>query len=149
MLTKINSYNCTFNAMISQIFSRRLSAAEAQIGKLEAGLNSVESRVAQLQEDLAAHSRGAAELQLRSEATEAGLATSRALLHKLDAEHNDWQSQFETLTARKSTLEVEAANAASLLIYQVRFLNLIDPQPSFIHLQLIFEIYETFNIDII
>lgn len=75
--------------------------------------------MAQLQEELAAHSRGAAELQLRTEATEASLATARALLGKLDAEHSDWQTQFQTLTQRKNRIGVEAANAASLLIYQV------------------------------
>ncbi|XP_076387639.1 dynein cytoplasmic heavy chain beethoven [Megachile rotundata] len=98
--------------------AERLSAAEAQIGKLEAGLNTVESRVAQLQEQLAEHSRGAAALQLRTEATEARLATARALLQKLDTEHRDWQTQLEELTARKERLDVEAANVASLLVYE-------------------------------
>lgn len=98
--------------------AQSLAAAEAQLGKLAEGLNTVESKVAQLQEQLAAHSRGAAALQLRSEATEASLATARALLQKLDTEHCDWQKQLEGLTARKMTLGVEAANAASLLVYQ-------------------------------
>ncbi|XP_024946848.1 cytoplasmic dynein 2 heavy chain 1 isoform X2 [Cephus cinctus] len=102
-----------------RLLAERLAAAEAQLGRLAAGLNSVESRVAQLQEELAAHSRGAAALQLRSEATEASLATARALLHKLDAEHTDWQTQFEELTARKGRLDVEAAAAAALLVYQI------------------------------
>ncbi|XP_011311295.1 cytoplasmic dynein 2 heavy chain 1 [Fopius arisanus] len=98
--------------------SEKLSAAEAQIDKLAAGLNSVESRVAQLQEQLAEHSRGAAALQLRTEATESSLSTARALLQKLDMEHSDWQSQFEALTTRKTRLDVEAAEVASLLVYQ-------------------------------
>lgn len=101
------------------IHFRRLSAAEAQIGKLAAGLNTVESRVAQLQEELAEHSRGAAALQLRAETTEARLATARALLQKLDTEHRDWQAQLEELTSRKEKLDVEAANVASLLVYEV------------------------------
>lgn len=101
------------------IHFRRLSAAEAQIGKLAAGLNTVESRVAQLQEELAEHSRGAAALQLRAETTEARLATARALLQKLDTEHRDWQAQLEELTGRKEKLDVEAANVASLLVYEV------------------------------
>lgn len=105
---------------ISNHYSKsRLAAAEAQIGKLESGLNSVESKVAQLQEELAAHSRGAAELQLRTEATESSLTTARALLGKLDAEHSDWQTQSLTLSKRKNRIGIEAANAAALLIYQV------------------------------
>ena len=68
---------------------------------------------------MAEHSRGAAALQLRTEATESSLATARALLKKLDAEHNDWQSQYENLTERKTRLDVEAAEVASLLVYQV------------------------------
>lgn len=102
-----------------RVLSERLSAAEAQIDKLAAGLSSVESRVAQLQEQLAEHSRGAAALQLRTEATESSLDTARALLKKLDVEHSDWQSQLESLNIRKTRLEVEAAEAASLLVYQV------------------------------
>ncbi|XP_051159645.1 cytoplasmic dynein 2 heavy chain 1 [Leptopilina boulardi] len=98
--------------------AQSLAVAEAQLGKLSEGLNTVESKVAQLQEHLAAHSRGAAALQLKSEATEASLATARALLQKLDTEHCDWQNQFEALTARKTILVVEAADAASLLVYQ-------------------------------
>ncbi|XP_031838829.2 dynein cytoplasmic heavy chain beethoven isoform X1 [Nomia melanderi] len=101
-----------------RLLAESLSAAEAQIGKLAAGLNSVESRVAQLQEELAEHSRGAAALQLRAEATEGRLATARALLQKLDTEHRDWQEQLEELTARKQKLDVEAANVASLLVYE-------------------------------
>ncbi|XP_076621618.1 dynein cytoplasmic heavy chain beethoven [Colletes latitarsis] len=101
-----------------RLLAERLSAAEAQIGKLEAGLNTVESRVAQLQEELAERSRGAAGLQLRAEATEARLATARALLQKLDTEHRDWQAQLEELTDRKEKLDVEAANVASLLVYE-------------------------------
>lgn len=101
------------------IHFRRLSAAEAQIDKLAAGLNTVESRVAQLQEELAERSRGAAALQLRAETTEARLATARALLQKLDTEHRDWQAQLEELTGRKEKLDVEAANVASLLVYEV------------------------------
>lgn len=96
-----------------------MAAAEAQLGKLASGLNSVESRVAQLQEELAEHSRSAAALQLRSEATEQSLLTARALLSKLDTEHMDWQSQLDELTLRKSRLNVEAANVASLLVYEV------------------------------
>nr|XP_012219219.1 PREDICTED: cytoplasmic dynein 2 heavy chain 1 [Linepithema humile] len=95
-----------------------LAAAEAQLGKLEAGLNTVESRVAQLQKELAEHTRGAAELQLRTESAEASLSTARALLQKLDTEHRDWQAQFQDLTARKEKLDIEAANAAALLVYQ-------------------------------
>ncbi|XP_043507557.1 cytoplasmic dynein 2 heavy chain 1 [Frieseomelitta varia] len=98
--------------------AERLSAAEAQIDKLAEGLNTVESRVAQLQEELAERSRGAAALQLRAEATEARLATARALLQKLDTEHRDWQAQLEKLTNRKQKLDVEAANVASLLVYE-------------------------------
>lgn len=80
--------------------------------------------MAELQIELAEHSRGAAALQLRSEATEASLTTARALLTKLDAEHNDWQSQLECLSLRKIKLGIEAAEAASLLVYQVNnFLN--------------------------
>ncbi|XP_078052127.1 dynein cytoplasmic heavy chain beethoven [Augochlora pura] len=101
-----------------RLLAESLSAAEAQIGKLAAGLNSVESRVAQLQEQLAEHSRGAAALQLRAEATEGRLTTARALLQKLDTEHRDWQTQLEELTARKEKLDVEAANVASLLVYE-------------------------------
>ena len=101
-----------------RVLADRLAAAEAQLGRLAEGLNTVESKVAQLQEELAAHSRGAAALQLRTEATEASLATARALLQKLDTEHSDWQKQFEELTARKMILGTEAANAASLLVYQ-------------------------------
>lgn len=89
------------------------------MGQLETGLNTVESRVAQLQKELAEHTRGAAELQLRTESTEASLSTARALLKKLDTEHRDWQAQFQELTARKEQLDVEAANAAALLVYQV------------------------------
>ena len=92
------------------------------MGKLETGLNTVESRVAQLQKELAEHTRGAAELQLRTESAEASLSTARALLRKLDTEHRDWQTQFQELTARKERLDVEAANAAALLVYQVIFL---------------------------
>lgn len=98
---------------------RRLTAAETQLEKLATGLNTVESRVAQLQKELAEHTRGAAELQLRTESTEASLSTARALLQKLDTEHRDWQAQLRELTARKERLNVEAANAAALLIYQV------------------------------
>ncbi|XP_020293197.1 cytoplasmic dynein 2 heavy chain 1 [Pseudomyrmex gracilis] len=98
--------------------AERLAAAETQLGKLSEGLNTVESRVAQLQKELAEHTRGAAELQLRTEATEASLSTARALLQKLDTEHRDWQSQYQELTARKERLDVEAANAAALLVYQ-------------------------------
>ncbi|CAK9809936.1 Cytoplasmic dynein 2 heavy chain 1 [Anthophora quadrimaculata] len=98
--------------------AERLSAAEAQIGKLAAGLNTVESRVAQLQEELAERSRGAAALQLRAEATEARLTTARSLLQKLDTEHRDWQAQLEELTLRKEKLDIEAANVASLLVYE-------------------------------
>ncbi|XP_043268031.1 cytoplasmic dynein 2 heavy chain 1 [Venturia canescens] len=101
-----------------RVLAERLSAAEAQLGRLAAGLTSVESRVAQLQEELAEHSRGAAALQLRTEATESSLATARALLRKLDVEHSDWQSQFEGLTGRKTRLDVESAEVASLLVYQ-------------------------------
>ncbi|KMQ91499.1 cytoplasmic dynein 2 heavy chain 1-like protein [Lasius niger] len=97
---------------------RRLAAAEAQLGKLATGLNTVESRVAQLQQELAEHTRGAAELQLRTESTESSLSTARALLQKLDTEHRDWQTQFQELTARKEKLDIEAANAAALLVYQ-------------------------------
>ncbi|XP_032668403.1 cytoplasmic dynein 2 heavy chain 1 [Odontomachus brunneus] len=96
----------------------RLAAAEAQLDELAAGLNTVESRVAQLQKELAEHTRGAAELQLRTESTEASLSTARALLQKLDTEHRDWQTQFQELTDRKEKLDVEAANAATLLVYQ-------------------------------
>ena len=95
-----------------------LATAEAQLERLAEGLNTVESKVAQLQEQLAAHSRGAAALQLRTETTEASLATARALLQKLDTEHSDWQKQFEELMVRKMILDKEAANAASLLVYQ-------------------------------
>ncbi|EFN76217.1 Cytoplasmic dynein 2 heavy chain 1 [Harpegnathos saltator] len=98
--------------------AERLAAAEAQLGKLAAGLNTVESRVAQLQKELAEHTRGAAELQLRTESTEASLSTARALLQKLDTEHRDWETQFQELTDRKERLDVEAANAAALLVYQ-------------------------------
>ncbi|XP_047369553.1 cytoplasmic dynein 2 heavy chain 1 isoform X1 [Vespa velutina] len=101
-----------------RLLAERLSAAEAQLGKLATGLNTVESRVAQLQEELAEHSRGAAALQLRTETTEASLTTARSLLSKLDKEHRDWQEQYEELTKRKARLNVEAANAASFLIYQ-------------------------------
>ncbi|KAL2712648.1 cytoplasmic dynein 2 heavy chain 1 [Vespula squamosa] len=101
-----------------RLLAERLSAAEAQLGRLAAGLNTVESRVSQLQEELAEHSRGAAALQLRTETTEASLTTARALLSKLDKEHRDWQAQYEELTKRKARLNVEAANAASFLIYQ-------------------------------
>lgn len=90
-----------------------------QLEKLATGLNTVESRVAQLQKELAERTRGAAELQLRAESTEASLSTARALLQKLDTEHRDWQAQLQELTARKERLDVEAANAAVLLIYQV------------------------------
>lgn len=96
-----------------------MAEAEAQLEELVAGLNTVESRVAQLQKQLAEHTRGAAELQLRTESTEASLSTARALLQKLDTEHRDWQVQFEELTSRKEKLDVEAANAATLLVYQV------------------------------
>ncbi|XP_029665147.1 cytoplasmic dynein 2 heavy chain 1 [Formica exsecta] len=98
--------------------AERLAAAEAQLGKLATGLNTVESRVAQLQKELAEHTRGAAELQLRTESTEASLSTARALLQKLDTEHRDWQTQFQELTIRKEKLDIEAANAAALLVYQ-------------------------------
>ncbi|KAF7378965.1 hypothetical protein HZH66_015199 [Vespula vulgaris] len=101
-----------------RLLAERLSAAEAQLGRLAAGLNTVESRVSQLQEELAEHSRGAAALQLRTETTEASLTTARALLSKLDKEHRDWQAQYEELTKRKARLNVEAANTASFLIYQ-------------------------------
>lgn len=90
--------------------------------KLAAGLNTVESRVAQLQKELAERTRGAAELQLRAESTEASLSTARALLQKLDTEHRDWQTQFQELTDRQEKLDVEAANAAALLVYQVNAL---------------------------
>lgn len=103
---------------------RRLAAAEAQLGQLETGLNTVESRVAQLQKELAEHTRGAAELQLRTESTESSLSTARALLQKLDTEHRDWQTQFQELTTRKERLDVEAANAAALLVYQVANLSI-------------------------
>lgn len=83
----------------------------------------MESRVAQLQEELAEHSRGAAALQLRAEATEARLTTARALLQKLDTEHRDWQDQLEELTSRKLKLDVEAANVAALLVYEVRVIT--------------------------
>jgi len=83
----------------------------------------VESRVAQLQKELAERTRGAAELQLRAESSEASLSTARALLQKLDTEHRDWQNQLQELTTRKERLNVEAANAAALLIYQVRRLS--------------------------
>lgn len=89
-------------------------------------MTSVESKVAQLQDELAAHSRGAAELQLRIETTESSLATARALLGKLDAEHTDWQTQFRTLTERRDRIGIEAANAASLLIYQVKCIKYIN-----------------------
>ncbi|KAL0104886.1 hypothetical protein PUN28_016497 [Cardiocondyla obscurior] len=98
--------------------AERLAAAETQLGKLVTGLNTVESRVAQLQKELAEHTRGAAELQLRTESAEASLSTARALLQKLGTEHRDWQTQFQELTTRKEQLDVEAANAASLLVYQ-------------------------------
>ncbi|XP_066585667.1 cytoplasmic dynein 2 heavy chain 1 [Prorops nasuta] len=101
-----------------RLLAERLSNAEDRLGKLAEGLSSVETRVSQLQEQLAAHSRGAAALQLRMESTEASLATSRSLLGKLDTEHTDWQAQFEELTERRTKLDVEAANAASLLLYQ-------------------------------
>ncbi|XP_058798637.1 cytoplasmic dynein 2 heavy chain 1 [Phymastichus coffea] len=101
-----------------RVLTDRLAAAEAQIGKLESGLNTVESKVAHLQEELAAHTRGAAELQLRMEATEASLNSARSLLSKLDAEHSDWRGQFQTLTERNSKIDVEAATLATLLIYQ-------------------------------
>ncbi|XP_011502016.1 PREDICTED: cytoplasmic dynein 2 heavy chain 1 [Ceratosolen solmsi marchali] len=101
-----------------RLLADRLLAAETQICKLETGLNTVENKVAQLQEELAAHSRGAAELQLRTEATESSLSTARALLGKLDAEHNDWLMQFQLLTERKMRIGMEAADAAALLIYQ-------------------------------
>lgn len=106
-------------------FVRRLAAAEAELGRLATGLNTVESRVAQLQEQLAEHSRGAAALQLRTEATETSLATARTLLHKLDAEHLDWQREFEQLKSRKSTLGVQAANVASLLVYKANQKHII------------------------
>lgn len=98
-------------------------AAEEQIGKLEAGLNTVESRVAQLQEELAAHSRGAAELQLRTEATEASLATARKLLTKLGVEYKEWDKECQILTEKKIRIGVDAANAAFFLIYQVNNLR--------------------------
>ncbi|XP_023289902.1 cytoplasmic dynein 2 heavy chain 1 [Orussus abietinus] len=98
--------------------ARKLAAAEAELGRLATGLTTVESRVAQLQEELAEHSRGAATLQLRFEATEAGLETARTLLRKLDTEHRDWQLQSERLTERRAKVEVEAVNAAALLVYQ-------------------------------
>ncbi|KAL6266424.1 hypothetical protein P5V15_003274 [Pogonomyrmex californicus] len=98
--------------------AERLAAAEAQLGKLATGLNTVESRVAQLQQELAEHTRGAAELQLRTESAEASLSTARALLQKLETEHRDWQTQFQELTVRREKLDVEAANAAALLVYQ-------------------------------
>ncbi|XP_014611048.1 PREDICTED: cytoplasmic dynein 2 heavy chain 1 [Polistes canadensis] len=101
-----------------RLLAERLSAAEAQLGRLAAGLNTVESRVAQLQEELAEHSRGAASLQLRTESTESSLITARSLLLKLDKEHRDWQTQLEELTNRKERLDVEAANVASFLVYQ-------------------------------
>lgn len=85
-------------------------------------MNTVESCVAQLQEELAEHSRGAAALQLKTEMTESGLNMARALLSKLEKEHRDWQTQYEELTKRKVGLNVEAANAASFLIYQVNLL---------------------------
>lgn len=100
-----------------RVLADRLSAAEAQIDRLAAGLSSVESRVAQLQEQLAEHSRGAAELELRTEVTEKSLATARELLKKLNVEHSDWQCQFEELTGRKLRLDIEAAEVSSLLVY--------------------------------
>lgn len=96
-----------------------MAAAEAQLGKLTVGLNTVESRVAELQKELAEHTRGAAELQLRTESTEASLSTARSLLQKLDTEYRDWQAQLQELTARKEKLDVEAANTAAVLVYQV------------------------------
>lgn len=78
--------------------------------------------MAELQKELAERTRGAAELQLRTEATEASLSTARALLQKLDTEHRDWETQFQELTDRKEKLDVEAANAAALLVYQVDIL---------------------------
>uniref|UniRef100_A0ABD2XKY5 Dynein heavy chain, cytoplasmic n=1 Tax=Trichogramma kaykai TaxID=54128 RepID=A0ABD2XKY5_9HYME len=101
-----------------RVLADRLNAAEAEIGKLQSGLDSVESKVAQLQEELAAHSRGAAELELRSQATESSLATARALLAKLDAEHADWQTQLQRLTERRRRVGLEAAQAAALLVYE-------------------------------
>ncbi|KAI4495703.1 hypothetical protein M0802_008538 [Mischocyttarus mexicanus] len=101
-----------------RLLAERLSAAEAQLGRLAAGLNTVESRVAQLQEELAEHSRGAAALQLRTESTESSLTTARSLLLKLDKEHRDWQMQLEELSNRKERLDIEAANVASFLVYQ-------------------------------
>lgn len=80
--------------------------------------------MAQLQEELAEHSRGAAALQLRAETTEARLATARALLQKLDTEHRNWQEQLEELNSRKQRLDVEAAKVASLLVYEVSLINL-------------------------
>jgi len=119
MYSLINYLCHLFICFIYLLYSRRLAAAEAQLGKLEAGLNTVESRVAQLQKELAEHTRGAAELQLRTESAEASLSTARALLQKLDTEHRDWQAQLQDLTARKEKLDIEAANAAALLVYQV------------------------------
>jgi len=114
------------NISIFFYYLRRLTAAETQLEKLATGLNTVESRVAQLQKELAERTRGAAELQLRAESSEASLSTARALLQKLDTEHRDWQNQLQELTARKERLNVEAANAAALLIYQVRRLSSVN-----------------------
>lgn len=102
-------------------FQRRLSTAEAQLGRLAAGLNSVEGRVAQLQEELAEHSRGVAALQLRAESTESSLAAAQGLLQSLAAEHRDWEEHYRHLTARKTRLSIEAAGAATLLVYQTVF----------------------------
>ncbi|KAG7197215.1 hypothetical protein KM043_000132 [Ampulex compressa] len=96
----------------------RLSAAEAQLGRLAVGLNTVENRVAHLQEELAEHSRAVATLQLRTKDTETRLTTARSLLQKLDTEHHDWQAQLEEFSTRKERLDLEAANVASLLVYQ-------------------------------
>ncbi|CAD6239204.1 GSCOCG00008639001-RA-CDS, partial [Cotesia congregata] len=98
--------------------AEKLAEAEAQIDKLAEGLNSVESRVKQLQDQLAEHSHGAAALQVRSEATEASLKTARALLEKLDVEYRDWELQLENLNKRKTKLDVEAAQAVTLLVYE-------------------------------
>lgn len=102
-----------------RLLGERLASAEAQIGQLESGLSSVEVKVARLQEELAARSRAAAELQVRSEATEASLATARALIEKLEVERSDWLGQLEVLGERKRRLGLEAARTAcTLLMYE-------------------------------
>ena len=72
--------------------------AEAQIGRLSTGLESVEAQVSSLREKLNRSTKEAAKVELRlAEATKT-ITAAESLVTKLDGEYQRWSTQVFTIS---------------------------------------------------